>query len=54
MRVRQFVINLQTAWALGIEVPNSLQMLTDKLIELVQSHTVCCAAQVRSWHIASH
>jgi putative ABC transport system substrate-binding protein len=29
----EFVINLQTARALGIEVPNSIQLLADELIE---------------------
>ena len=29
----EFVINLQTARALGIEVPNSMQLLADELIE---------------------
>jgi putative ABC transport system substrate-binding protein len=29
----EFAINLQTARALGIEVPNSLQLLADELIE---------------------
>jgi hypothetical protein len=29
----QFVINLQTAQALGLDVPNSIQLLADQLIE---------------------
>jgi putative tryptophan/tyrosine transport system substrate-binding protein len=29
----QFVINLKTAKALGIEVPNSMQLLADEVIE---------------------
>jgi putative ABC transport system substrate-binding protein len=29
----EFVINMQTARALGIEVPNSIQLLADELIE---------------------
>ena len=33
MKRREFVINLQTARALGIEVPNSIQLLADELIE---------------------
>ena len=29
----EFVINLQTARALGLDVPNSIQLLADQLIE---------------------
>jgi putative tryptophan/tyrosine transport system substrate-binding protein len=29
----EFVLNLQTARALGIEVPNSMQLLADEVIE---------------------
>jgi putative ABC transport system substrate-binding protein len=29
----EFVINMQTAKALGIEVPNSIQLLADDVIE---------------------
>jgi putative ABC transport system substrate-binding protein len=29
----EFVINMQTARALALEVPNSLQMLADEIIE---------------------
>jgi putative tryptophan/tyrosine transport system substrate-binding protein len=29
----EFVINLQTARVLGIEVPNSMQLLADEVIE---------------------
>jgi hypothetical protein len=33
MKRREFVINLQTARALGIEVSNSIQLLADEVIE---------------------
>jgi putative ABC transport system substrate-binding protein len=29
----EFVINLQTARALGLDVPNSIQLLADQVIE---------------------
>jgi ABC-type uncharacterized transport system substrate-binding protein len=29
----EFVINMQTARALGVEVPNSIQLLADEVIE---------------------
>ena len=29
----EFVINMQTARALGIDVPNSMQLLADEMIE---------------------
>jgi putative ABC transport system substrate-binding protein len=29
----EFVVNMQTARALGVEVPNSIQLLADEVIE---------------------
>jgi hypothetical protein len=38
----EFVINLQTARALGIEVPNSIQLLADEVID--QQRLICCTS----------
>jgi putative ABC transport system substrate-binding protein len=42
----EFVINLQTARALGIEVPNAVQLLGRRGDRLTYTplHTVCCSA----------
>ena len=43
----EFVINLQTARLLGIDVPNSLQLVADELIEYPQ---FAASAYVGLWH----
>jgi putative tryptophan/tyrosine transport system substrate-binding protein len=51
----EFVINFKTAKALGLAVPNSMQLLADEVIEFRcnSSTVVCCSAWVRSWHQAA-
>jgi hypothetical protein len=45
----EFIINLQTARALGIEVPRDLLSTTD---EVSNSTSSAAAQNVRFWHIA--
>src|SRR5262249_52646464 len=50
----EFVINMQTARALGIEVPNSSQLLADELIECEGASSYRCSAARRvAWPLCT-
>jgi hypothetical protein len=46
----ELVINMKTAKALGLDVPNSMQLLAD---EVTNNSAICCAAYVGLWHSTS-